>query len=261
MPILKVNKEISDRIKILYEQGNHMYEIGNLLNLSTGTIFYHLKKQNILTRGVNTSAKTLSFNEDYFENINTEDRAYFLGLLMADGCNTRSGLSIYIAEKDAAILSVFSKCINYTGTLKFLKKRRDTQQNQIYINLHSREFSKKLSSVGIPPKKTEILEFPCIDENLIHHFIRGYFDGDGSIGTYNNNKVFTIAGNKSFIEKLQFILIKNCCLNKTKIKDTKNKNIGVFSYCGNIQNNRIKEFLYKDATIYMERKYDKFINN
>lgn len=209
-----------------------------------------------------------NYNENYFDIIDTEEKAYFLGLLYADGCNTRVGFSIALQDGDQTILEKFKNTIEYSGNIKYIKPKIDKtgkygeskpQWLLVITNLH---LSKKLEEIGCVPAKSLILKFPTEDilpKSLYSHFIRGYFDGDGGLYIDSKGKgSVNITGNRDFIDKLQQILIENCNLNRVKYKISNNNHTVALFYNGNIQCCRIREWLYKDATVYLERKYEKF---
>ncbi len=102
-----------------------------------------------------------------------------------------------------------------------------------------------------------------LEHPLVYHFIRGYFDGDGCVtycglgpGRTIKQLSFSILGTKKFLEDCRFILEQNCQLKRNKI-NTKG-NIFSLSYSGNKIMKKIYNFLYKDATIYLDRKKEKF---
>lgn len=119
--------------------------------------------------------------------------------------------------------------------------------------------TKALAKLGVVPNKTFKLEFPNIKEKYYSHFIRGYFDGDGSFPSGRHGAGFSLVGRQGFLEKVRDILIENCKLNKVGVY--KRVNIYTLNYGGQIQMKRITDYLYKDATIFLQRKYDKVKNN
>ena len=114
--------------------------------------------------------------------------------------------------------------------------------------------------------KSLILKFPTIEQvpiELIHHFMRGYFDGDGCICISNNQAYFTVIGTPEFLNGYEYYLLKT--LNRTtpnKRKHTKrhHEQTEWIVYGGNKQCKKIYDYLYKDATIYLDRKKQKFIS-
>lgn len=91
-------------------------------------------------------------------------------------------------------------------------------------------------------------------ERLINHFIRGYFDGDGSISITKSNRQphLNLLGSKSFLSTVQKILVNVCGVSYTKIR--KSSQIYSMSYGGKLNCKAIRDYLYKDSTIYLERK-------
>jgi len=124
--------------------------------------------------------------------------------------------------------------------------------------------SQRLFELGCGKNKTFKIEFPIwLDESLYNHFIRGVFDGDGSISFLirDNSPEFNITGTEELLAYIQNILMKECNLNKTKLTKKKNSktNIVALRYSGTVNLIKIRRWLYKDATIYLERKYNKFM--
>jgi len=218
--------------------------------------------------------------EDYFDNINTEAKAYFLGFLYADGYNGynpekhRYTVSISISEIDKEIIEKFRKEIfinndkpfYYTkgGAFKGIKYRKP----QIKLDIGNKILSKNLNDIGCIKNKTETIVYPSIiEEKYTNHFIRGYFDGDGSIGLYGNlNKMhkqasFSLASTFNFNNSIKNILEKETGVNSQIKKISKKEtlsNVCVLYSGGNRQVKKIMDYLYKDATIFLKRKYNKY---
>ena len=148
--------------------------------------------------------------------------------------------------------------------LLFLKKRKESHKNSYRFYASSKYLSNRLSELGIGQNKAFTIRFPKLEQDLIPHFIRGFFDGDGCISVYLlKNKYqscsFSITSNKDFLEKIQEILIEQLQLTKTKLgRDSRGNNINSLVYGGKQNCLKIRDWLYKDATIYLQRKYDKF---
>jgi hypothetical protein len=121
------------------------------------------------------------YNENYFEKIDTEDKAYFLGFIFADGCVTfdtskyRYQITIKIHSKDKHILNSLIRFID--GEMLIWENDLETCQ----ITLSGKKIVSDLIRLGAKPNKTFDLVYPKIDENLEKHFLRGYFDGDGCV--------------------------------------------------------------------------------
>ena len=242
----------------MYNNKSKISEISDKLNISGGTIYKAIGE--LKNREHQRKYKV---NENYFDIIDTEDKSYFLGLLYSDGCNNGSGFYVTLQGRDIDILYDFKKYIKYNGELKIIKNKTDSSENYISLNISSIKLSSKLSEIGCNKNKTINAIFPNIPDELINHFIRGLFDGDGSISIDKRNQFnFSIVGNSNIIKKVGDILNVKCKLN-VKIRNPKRYkcDISIYGFGGNKQAKRVREFLYKNSTIYLKRKYLKFKQN
>lgn len=212
------------------------------------------------------------YNKNYFKAINQPDQSYWLGFIYADGYvttnknKTKYSVGIELNENDYKHLQLFNKSIN--GNIKVcFRKRKSKYIGDRYVNettncqirLYSSQMAKDLISHGCCLKKTLIKGEPNgIPDNLMRDFIRGYFDGNGSISySYNKQvnkkylKVTIESGSLTFIKWLSDYLNKRGYHNNF-YPDSKN------SYKIQIYSKRQKEFLdyiYKDSKEYLSRKY------
>lgn len=145
-----------------------------------------------LHKGNIIKVKKYTLDINYFKEINTSNKAYILGFIYADGCNTRKGLQIGISEEDIEVLNFIKQEVNISTPLRFIPKAKNTWKNKWELVCSSVELSNQLTLLGSPPAKSLILKFPhFLNNDLLPHFIRGFFDGDGSIskrgGSYRLN--------------------------------------------------------------------------
>jgi hypothetical protein len=218
------------------------------------------------------------YDEDYFSYIDTPNKAYFLGLWYADGCvmNLKRGklISMGLQARDKLILEKFLKEIRSPHKLVFIKSRSIDRQDKYSIQLHSNRMADDLIKLGCVPNKTRILTFPKdtqVPDELLSHFIRGVFDGDGSISSYiagrNINPQFrvSICGTKDMCEGIANIFHKVIGLpnRKVRIKNGKYGECAEIDYRGNRVIRKIFDFFYKDSETYLNRKYIKMseVNN
>ena len=206
-------------------------------------------------------------DETFFDIINTEEKAYFLGLLLADGHNNiKNGIiAIDLQEGDLEILQKLTALIQPDKPIKnYENKYAKVGRNRVV--LASRHMSNRLNELGMVQNKSgNLLFIQNISPELIHHFVRGYFDGDGSIGIFGKvqNVEFSIVSTKEFLLPLQQVLINNCNLTQTKLgKRHKDRDSNAYhiKYTGRFSCLRIRDFLYKDATVFIQRKRDKFFS-
>lgn len=199
--------------------------------------------------------------EDYFNKIDTEEKAYFLGLLMADGnvatSNNRSWrFSIALASEDKYILKKLRKAINPSETIKLQKimpvNSRCMEQTRICV--YSNKLSYDLINLGCVPNKSLILKFPnnLIKDELIPHFIRGYFDGDGGfIKQHSEVLVTKIVSSSTFINSLSEWFNINGIKNSIYLCDNP---LNSFLIIGYYESLKFYNLIYKNADFYLKRK-------
>ena len=198
-----------------------------------------------------------------FETIDTEEKAYWLGFLYADGSvgSKEHKIELGLAEQDLKQIEKFRDFIGIMNKISY----RSTTKSYRY-SFRSGSCKEDLIKQGCVPKKSLILNFPTenqVPKNLIRHFIRGYFDGDGWFTNTDSCFQIGIIGTEDFIKGfLDNIEIYN---KENKIFDVHRKDgakryvFGAYTDVLNFLN-----WIYKDATIYLDRKYEHyldFINN
>lgn len=226
------------------------------------------------------------FNRDFFSKIDTEGKAYFLGLLYADGYNWQKGKNRYVSlslqEDDKHILHDFNREIEGNLNITKRKLRKVGEKIQYYLQINSKKLSEDLVLIGCEQNKTKTLQFPTdkqVPKRLIPHFIRGYFDGDGSVwegerkemiikdkkSKYGERKrvvhnvKFNITGTPHLIIGIQNILCNKLLFSRNKLNTTKNMSYCVqLEYSGRIQMEKFYRYIYKNANLYFERKRKKF---
>lgn len=213
----------------------------------------------LLAKGYNITNRRASknFNVNYFDIINTEEKAYWLGFLFADGALTQNNKSYHIELslkiEDSSHVKKFAKAIN-----------KDKVVDKIYRTrciLGSKHLFNTLTNYGCTIRKSLTLKFPNINifknENLIRHFIRGYFDGDGCI-SYSNKEhtypIVTVLGTKEFLDGIQKIYNSNHKYSNANKNQEITKQL---SFSGKSAIN-FMHWLYKDSKIYLERKFNRY---
>jgi len=199
-----------------------------------------------------------NFNDDYFETIDTEDKAYFLGLLFADGniYTARHRVQITLANEDAYILQAFADCIGYTGKM-YIDRGKYSK-----LILPSKKMCADLTKLGCTPNKSLTLQFPTeVPNELMHHFIRGYFDGDGHIS--KDKKLvkpyyhINITSSKSFMERLKEVLLENSIETGTLYKRYKDREHSAHTtFVLNKSAKQFVEYIYNNASLFLTRKHN-----
>jgi DNA-binding CsgD family transcriptional regulator len=263
---LKESRGITDEIEIQicveYQVNKKTSDIANRFGIDSSTVRDIVRRNGLKVRSISESVRKYNFDYSFFEKIDSEEKAYYLGFIVADGCIHKNTLAITIQEQDSYILDKLKSILKFDGILYNInyKKKSDKFSNQRGINLISNKLVSDLEKYGVVSKKSHKTKFPNIPESLQNHFIRGVFDGDGCVNISDKTLNINIVGNRELIEEIQKILIKNCVLNKTKFGKSKSENIVYVRYGGNLQCKKIFDYLYKDSNIFLQRKYDKFIS-
>ena len=265
-------KTEKDKIVELYTKDNLSTPIiGKMMGCNYQKICSILDEYGI--KRTNKCRRKYSLNENYFDDINTPNKAYILGLMYADGCNfpPKSTSNISLQESDKELLEKIKIEIESTQPLKFIDQsnRNDngySYNNMCTLNMYSKHVCETLTKLGVIQNKSLLLEFPNISSNLYSHFIRGYFDGDGSLYMYkksNGNVHITITytSTEKFCKKLKEIIEKELGIN-CGIYDASCHNgiTKVASITGVKHPLKVLNWMYKDAELYLQRKYDKYID-
>lgn len=239
------------------------------LNISDRAVRRVLKEE-----GINTRLKNrYILDENYFDCIDTEFKAYILGFIYADGFGGDEKFNnIVIAVNDLEILEFIAKEFKFTGNIRKTKKGGFENSKCGYsLNFSSKIMASRLREIGLYPNKSLTIDtLPQIDKKLVRHFIRGYFDGDGSIVLSHNTSYykaidgvikyiyptycFMILGTKGFLEEI----IKEAEFNYAKIHNTKSEKIKCIKINAKKEFNNIFKYLYDNSTIKLERKYNKW---
>lgn len=269
MPKIQSTPEINSIIVALYESGLDTYQVAKKCNCSQTFIMKTLKKCHISRRTTQSYITKYVPNENFFDSINTEEKAYILGFLYADGNNyvknNNYEVSIKLQLEDLSILEKMRDLISPDSQVKKVFDK-STYKFYYLFKINSKVLSQQLSNLGCVPAKSLILQFPSwIDLSLQHHFIRGYFDGDGSLYSKKPNKTnyvnwgWQITSTQQFCETVKDIIQEldvHCSQSLSRPKT--NKITTTLSVGGNLQVKKVLDWLYQDATIYLPRKFDKY---
>lgn len=272
-----MTEEIKLDIIEKYLSGLNGNEIAEIYSISNTTVWRTLEDNGIKRRELTYALRTYPINDHYFDQIDTEDKAYFFGLLFADGNinNKLDTVKITLQEGDKQILEDFTSILQPKKPLTFRDRSNESdsknRKNQYKMEINSLYLAKILNSYGMVPRKSLIKQFPEVilnsTKDIQRHFIRGYFDGNGSIGItlYANGglrrSVFSISSTYQMCDCIKIIIsnhmdtdlivrrnhdyneVNNYVLISTKI-----------DMCYKIFN-----WLYKDSNYYLERKYEKYL--
>lgn len=249
---LSLSEKGREKIIKNYLEGKSTSKMAIEYDMSTESICEILERNNI-PRDYDRSI--YSINHNAFENIDTEEQAYWLGFLYADGYNKENG-SVQLALKadDVDHLNKFKEFLEYTGVLY-----KHKTNGSYSLQVHSKQMSADLLRHGVMRRKTFICKFPDLKKELVPHFIRGYFDGDGYVS--KNRYSLEIISNEFIINSIIDVLKKEIDIKPSRIQN-KNKATNIYTITYSNKKNILAfyNYIYHDASVCLERKRDRFIN-
>lgn len=198
-------------------------QIGSKFGVSKGRAIYYRRKLGVKSYGEkngivvgakgvsNTSSRKNWFNERFFQHIDSEVKAYALGLLITDGHITKEMHKAMISqtESDSYILREIAEAMDYKGDLKVDAPKPNSYQtnNTCTLVLNSTLLCQDLVNLGLSSPKTSITKLPKVHSTVEPHLLRGIWDGDGSIS--KNDTSSTLSGNKEFLESVAECFARN----------------------------------------------------
>lgn len=256
--MLKYNQETLDEIIKLNLDG---------LSLNELSIHYNTCYQNIqsLLKKFNEKLpvkwpKNKEVKHDFFDCIDSEIKAYLFGFFLADGCVcTNHRIAIGLSYTDEYIIDLYKTHIVPKAKKETIINNKGAlnRKPQIRIRINSFRIVNALAKYGIGARKTfSHMEIPNIHEDLVHHVVRGYFDGDGCIsfrGTTGLANIVIVNGSDSILKSISEYLPSNIKRSILYRKNCATLNIRTQSHII-----EFGKYIYKDANFYLQRKKDKF---
>jgi len=178
-------------------------------------------------------------DDNFFSKIDTEEKAYLLGWIAADGSINKSGFNIYIHKKDIKTLTKLKNIISKQSPLKKI--------NLVGFTINSRKISEDLMKLFkiTDYNKSKEISVPEIDDKLFYHMIRGWFDGDGSIRKCSIDRTIDCKIS-SISEKVKETIKEKinipCSINKEQVSWSGNN---ALDFLGKI---------YEGANVFLDRK-------
>lgn len=240
-------------IRNLIMSGLNSAEICKNLHISRSVLFKRMKVIGISFKDYKY------FNINIFDQIDTEEKAYWLGFLYADGyvCGYHYQVELSLSSIDMDHLIKFKYFLNDVRDNSVIKtsKVKNRYSRARYI-IGDRHFHEKLVELGCVPNKSLILKFPdktiFSSENLIFDFIRGYIDGDGCLYSNKGRLAIDITGTDQFLEGIRGYFPEF----STPKKDSRSNCYRIT--CSHRNADIISKRLYENSSIYLTRKYLKF---
>ena len=263
-----IPKEIEDKIIKNYNAGMGLVASGREFNISDYIVRRILVDNNIYIRSYRESAsisnqnrKKYHCNESYFK-IQNSDMAYILGFLAADGtvrkdCNE---IKITLAAKDSELLEKIKDKLEYSGNIKYATTSKGFDIATLTITCQ--EYKKDLAEYNIIPQKTFTFSIPeKLKKEYWVDFIRGYWDGDGTICTAGKSAIRSsvCSARKETLEQILDFLEQEYNIPQVSIQLRAGANtLYYIQYSNNSTKKLFHALYYKDNLLYLDRKYKKF---
>lgn len=264
---LRIKEAInSGELDNFWEQGLNLQQIARKLETNHTTLRKYLRKNGeerpkhlkLNALGNKNYDGNLSgnakyyVNENFFETIDTEEKAYVLGFWAADGWMSKRALFIATSEEDIDFLEKIRNIIPTEAPIITKSKKSGFNRKRLSIlSLARKKMYLDVQRLGFTERKSENMIFPDIPKRLHKHFIRGFWDGDGYIG---ERQFLVIGKNVAFFRTLQEIIYSSSGVNLT---------FGMLRgnyprLSGGKKHKSALRWIYSDGTLHLDRKYQKY---
>ncbi|KXH86927.1 LAGLIDADG family homing endonuclease [Sporosarcina sp. HYO08] len=260
-------REIQDRIELAIAeyQGDQSITITDLEekhDVSRVTLSKHLKQQGVEIRN---PLQKHAYDENYFESIDTEEKAYWLGFLAADGCvvegKTSKTVELGLSAIDKDHVEKFVAAIGGENTMvkERIAKSKGKAYPSVRVTVSCTKMANDLIEKDITPRKSHTLQFSTfLPEDLMRHYMRGYFDGDGGVHVRNETTIsINMVGNEQFLLDYMQKLDDLLGIPIRKLYSKQDSTVKTIYYYGQ-DAKAILNFFYQDAAIYLNRKQHKY---
>lgn len=266
-----MRKEVIDsltslRIKQMYNSGLSVWKISEKIGIPGQTIHKHLVRVGFKLRSKSESIRKHHLNHDIFEIIDTHEKAYWLGMLFADGSMTfdkgMHTVSLTLHREDRYQIEAFKK---FLGSTVKIHDRRDKQASS--LSVAGKRFCEHLKNKGMIPRKSLILKEPVgVTDEFINSFVLGVFDGDGCIYVRERNRYLTKQVNVRIVGAYDFMNFLNCKISemtgvpKRNLKKSTKSNVYTITYEGRIITSKVLSWMYRDCKVFLKRKHKLYVD-
>lgn len=245
-----------------YETGKYTAtDLAAIYPVSNVAISALLKRHGYKSKSQSELQRKYDINKTFFDKIDTEEKAYFLGFLYADGYNNtdRNSVNLSLKEDDKEILEKLNNLLQPTKPLQYVRIKATNSSNQWRLVIANKHISKRLIDLGCDKSKTYTLEFPKekqVPKHLVRHFVRGYFDGDGWVG----EKAICIVSTLNFCNSLSEILKEQFNINcYIRARHPERNNTIRMLELNRKSARKFLKWIYKDSNIHLQRKYERYL--
>ena len=261
----KTERENRNKKILKFLETKSQSDVAKIFNLSQAAIQKIAKANSLTFKKSRLNMSRIPLNINYFKNIDSPNKAYWLGFICADGCINSKYNKLTIMVKDLEILEKFKNDIGSGHKItKIIQndKRTNKCYNEYSLQITNELFVNNIKMLGICHDKTDNLLFPnSINHDLYPYFIAGLFDGDGSISKYKNKIRCSLISTKEVLSFINNFFSENfgwkqCVI--SKVTENKKNVYKTFWYKHSID---FLRYIYcGEQEIYLQRKYKIFEN-
>ncbi|MDY7116604.1 hypothetical protein RAN53_09600 [Halomonas sp. SSL-5] len=250
-------EEVSMALSLYADEGLSFAQVGERLGVSGTAIRNQVKKHGAASRSLSEARRSVACNHGYFDEPMDEERAYWIGFLLADGGVTEkkyrqtAAVTVRLAgidrphlEKLAAALGSGHKIIDVDGCVQF--------------SVSSAELVDDLAKFEVVPRKSAQHRFSSrIPDAMLPHYFRGYFDGNGGLSRHARSRwSINIAAGEHFLLAFRDWLHQHLGGHPAAIRHS--GGIHRLAWSGTHRCREILDLMYRDATVYLDRKMEKY---
>jgi len=265
------SEDKKEKIIQLYQDGVSAKSLGMKFNIDKRRIQKWADEKNVL-RNRADSHRFTDFNQHVFDAIDTAEKAYWLGFFYADAynCDLTNTFTVALKDEDYSHLEKLSQFVNLPSSkiTRYLSKIKGEDGSKEYptcaLRLYSKHLCQTMTSLGCPRAKSFIIQYPdWLNKSFDRHFIRGMFDGDGSLVHRTNGEwKWSLVTTRECGEKIQRIILKELDLivNLNSISKTGNNTYELESN-GNEKVLKLAGWLYQNSSpgTRLDRKYSRML--
>ena len=262
MPPRRFTDEEEVCIVQTYEAGHSAKAIGRAYNLpGKDAVIGALRRANTRIRPNTEANRLYTINHEAFDVVAPES-AYWWGFIYADGsvCRHKS-LTVGLRHTDVDHVIALNEFLQSDAPVK-IRDRWLKPHKGAYLHVTSQHMGARLEELGVLAHRPSVdLVIKNLPQKFTSHWLRGYFDGDGSVDYHKNKQPrIRFCGRLELVSWIRKTLADECARNP-KLKFYKHATgLYYIGYSGTRSVAVIMEYMYRDATIFLERKLLKYKN-
>lgn len=200
--MIRITESMATEIVQRYRYGESGSRLARAYNCSTHAIYNTLSAQGCEIRTLwRTGKRTHTCDDHHFDDIDSPEKAYWLGFLGADGCikANKRDLHTNLQLSDMSHLEILRQDLKASSPVRV---HHEQKLNREYASLLviSEALCQGLMKHGVVPRKSMTLQPPDqLRGDMVPHYIRGYFDGNGCIHGHGRHISWSVVGSKELM--------------------------------------------------------------